>query len=330
MAPASVLAMGNALVDTLIHVDNLELLSRLKLAPGGMTLINRRQLGRLREAAAELPRQRSSGGSAANTIGGLAALGAPSGYIGKVGRDADGRFFTQDLVRHRIQALLLESGSPTGQCLSLIKGDGERTMATFLGAAVELQAADLRPEFFQGYGYFHVEGYLVQNHSLLERALQLAQAGGLRISLDLASYNVVLENLDFLRRMVREHVDILFANEEEAAAFTGQPNPEQALLELSPHCHLAVVKIGKKGSLVRCGDTQHRIICQPAAVVDTTGAGDLYAAGFLYGMINGFDLPRCGRIGSLLAAKVIEVIGTKMTDATWQEIQQSLSALSAL
>ena len=167
--------------------------------------------------------------------------------------------------------------------VALVSPDSERTFATFLGAAVEISASDLKLEDFQGYDYFHIEGYLVQNYDLIETAVKLAKEAGCKVTIDMASYNVVEDNLEFLTRIVKEYVDIVFANEEEAKAFTGK-EPREALDAIAEMTDIAVVKIGSKGSMVKRGDKVYTAGVIKANSIDTTGAGDLYAAGFIYGL----------------------------------------------
>jgi sugar/nucleoside kinase (ribokinase family) len=198
--------------------------------------------------------------------------------------------------------------------------DSERTFATYLGSAIELSANHLSPKIFEDYGYFHIEGYLVQNYDLIRTAIQMAKQAGCRVSLDLASYNVVEENLPFLTEMVENYVDILFANEEEARAFCGK-SAEDALTHLAKCTEYAIVKIGKKGSLVQ-HKNQIEHIGTPSGikVVDTNGAGDAYAAGFLCGMMTGMDLRTCGNLGARLAGEVVQVVGPKLSKSQWQKI----------
>lgn len=177
---------------------------------------------------------------------------------------------------------------------------------------------------FHKYNILHLEGYLVFNQSLTEKTVKLAKAAGMLVSLDLASYNVVEANLGFLQRIIREYVDIVFANEEEARAFTGR-EPEEALAAIGEMAGYAIVKTGPKGSLIRHGAETFRIGAIPVNPVDTTGAGDLYASGFLYGLANDMPLQRCGEIGALLAGNVIEVIGPKMAETTWEVIRKSVT-----
>ena len=316
-----VLGIGNALVDIMTRLEDDSLLEQYKLPKGSMQLVDQDFSKKLTGATQDLNRQRASGGSAANTIHGLARLGVPSGFIGKVGRDELGSFFLEDMKQAGIAPHLLKSQTDSGRAIALVSPDSERTFATFLGAAVELSPEDLTPRLFEGYQYLHLEGYLIQNHELMKRAFELAREKGLQVSLDLASFNVVEANLDFLSTVVREYVDILFANEEEAQAFTGK-QPEAALDELANLCETAIVKVGKDGSFIKRGTEKHRIKPISSKPVDTTGAGDAYAAGFLYGLVHHKGLDQCGSIGSVLAGKVIEEVGAKMDESKWKEIEQ--------
>jgi sugar/nucleoside kinase (ribokinase family) len=324
-----VLGLGNALVDILVRIDDERLLPSLDLPKSCMTLVAVDQVNAIMEKIAHLEQQEACGGSAANTISGLSRLGVGTGYIGKIGRDAYGAFFAEEMRRHGTEARLFYSASQTGRALGLITPDSERTFATYLGAAVELDARDLSAELFKGYDMFHIEGYMVQNHDLAETALRLAKEAGLEVSLDLASHNVVRENLAFLKDMVSRYVDILFANEDESMAFSGKNSPDEALVAISPRGGISVVKLGKNGSLLHRAQERHRVACVPARAVDTTGAGDLYAAGFLYGLIQGYALPVCGRIGSLLSGKVVEVVGAKLSESQWLEVEAALPGLSS-
>jgi len=190
---------------------------------------------------------------------------------------------------------------------------------------VELSAEDLQPSQFQGYDYFHIEGYLVQNHELLKKAVSLAKENDLKVSIDMASYNVVEENKTFLGPIIHDYVDIIFANEEEAKAFTGL-EPASALDKLAEICDIAVVKIGEAGSLIKQGENKYEIGIIEARSVDTTGAGDLYAAGFLYGLTEQYPLDKCGMMGTLLAGNIIEVIGAKMDKERWSNIINAINS----
>jgi sugar/nucleoside kinase (ribokinase family) len=321
-----VLGMGNALVDVLTRIESDSMLEKLDLPKGSMQLVSSAVAASVLTKVDHLERQQASGGSAANTIHGLANLGIETGFLGKVGKDELGQFFRDDLIRHKISPILLESASATGKALALISPDSERTFATFLGAAVELSADDLNKEYFEGYTHFHIEGYLVQNKDLIRKALELAKENRLVISLDLASFNVVEQNLEFLKEMTEKYVDVLFANEEEAKAFTGCSEKE-ALNAMAKLCNIAVLKLGSKGSMIQQNNQISVVGVIPVKSIDTTGAGDLYASGFLYGLINHMDLESCGKIGAILSGHVIEVIGPKMVNETWEQIKTKISQL---
>lgn len=313
-----VLGLGNALVDMMVQIDNDDFLTQNNLPKGSMQLVDYDTSSAVLKAAEGFKKSMASGGSAANTIHGLAKMGVDTAFIGKVGKDDMGNFFKDDLINSKIDSQLLYSENPSGVAAALVSPDAERTFATFLGAAVELTAADLSKEMFQGFDIFHIEGYLVQNHELIETAIHLAKEAGCRVSIDLASYNVVEDNLDFLHKMV-ENVDIVFANEEEAKAFTGM-DPEEALDKIAEEVEIAVVKIGSKGSMVKHQGKIYKAGVIKANSIDTTGAGDLFASGFIYGMSKNLAFDQCAEIGSVIAGNVIEVIGAKMDAARWETI----------
>lgn len=325
-----VLGMGNALVDILMQLKDESVLNQFAFPKGSMQLVDSTMAHKVELATQNYERSQASGGSAANTIHGLANLGIETGYLGKVGRDQYGDFFRQDMQRKNIATQLLESDSASGRALALISPDSERTFATFLGAAVELKAEDLPQGLFTGYAYFHVEGYLVQNRKLIEEALKRAKLDGLIVSLDLASYNVVEENLAFLHEITDKYVDILFANEEEAKAYTGEEDDEKALDHMAKKCEIAVLKKGVKGSLIRHVDKTFKVEVVSAKSIDTTGAGDLYAAGFLYGLLHALPMQKCGQIGALMAAKVIEVVGPKMDEKRWVVIREEIEKITEI
>lgn len=206
-------------------------------------------------------------------------------------------------------------------------GNAERTFAVYLGAALDLVPEDLKPEYFAGHDYFHIEGYLVQNQALIRRAVELAHEAGCVISLDMASYNVVESNNAFLHDIVEKYVDIVFANETESKAFTKIDDPRKALDEIAKLCKIAVVKVGKDGSWVKSGDEVHFIPVWPADTIDATGAGDTYAAGFLYAHALGMPLDICGKVGSIIAAKVVEIIGTKIDIPRWRAAKAEIREL---
>jgi len=315
-----VIGIGNALVDLLTAIENDQILNDLNLPKGSMQLVDGGRMNDSLEATKHLKRTLASGGSAANTIHGLSRLGIETGFIGKIGPDELGKAFSADMIDAGIKPILYSSQNATGTALALISKDSERTFAVHLGAAIELGANDISLGTYNGFQMLHIEGYLVQNHSLIETAVKLAKEAGLTISLDLASYNVVESNREFLKRIISHYVDIVFANEEEAKAFTGK-SPEESLSILASITKIAVVKIGSKGSLIQSGKDVYKVGIITSKPIDTTGAGDLYASGFLYGLSNKLPLNVCGEIGALLAGRVIEVMGPKLNESAWKDIK---------
>ncbi|MCL2098524.1 MAG: adenosine kinase [Bacteroidales bacterium] len=316
-----ILGIGNALVDVLVNLPDDSLLNEFNLPKGSMQHVDEATANNLWNKIQALGTQVVAGGSAANTITGIAQLGLDCKFIGKTGDDDLGHRFAHDQIVNGIQSLLLKSRTATGRCTVSITPDAERTMATYLGAAIELAPEDLNEQMFDGYDYFHIEGYLVQNHALVRRSVELAKAKQQIISLDLASYNVVEQNLEFLRDILHNYVDIVFANEAEAEVFTGK-QPQEALHELAKSCTVAAVKLGRHGSLVKSGDKSYTIAPYPTKAIDATGAGDLYASGFLYAHALGMPLDKCGDIGSYVSDKVVGIIGPKLTEAIWKDIRQ--------
>lgn len=321
--------MGNALTDILAVLPDDTFLKQYHLPKGSMQHVDMATGDKIWQTLKPMGVQYVAGGSAANTITGTAIFGMESGFIGKVGDDELGHLFKSDQEQYGIRSTLLKGRNSSGRAMVFITApNAERTFAVYLGAALELCPEDLKPEYFKGYDYFHIEGYLVQNQNLIRKAVEMAKDAGCIISLDMASYNVVESNEAFLHDIVDRYVDIVFANESEAKAFT-RMEPREALDELARHCGIAVVKIGKDGSMLKQGDEYHYIEAWPAATIDATGAGDTYAAGFLYAHSLGMPLKVCGEVGSIIAAKVVEVIGTKIDIPRWKAAKKEIRELIA-
>lgn len=317
----SVIGIGNALTDMLVNLSNDNVLREYQLAKGSMSLVDSEFQTAISKSLAGLPYSLSLGGSAANTIRAMAQLDIRCGFIGKVGEDNTGEFYVQALRNVGVAPYILHSENKSGKCVSLISPDGERTFVTHLGAALDLTADEIDAAVFDSYDYLYIEGYLVQDHDLIRRTIERAKEHGAKVALDLASFNVVEENRDFLRDIVAKHVDILFANEDEAHAFSGEKEPQKALEYIAQMCELVVVKIGTRGALIKHGEEQvHVGIMAAAKRVDTTGAGDFYAAGFMAGLCKGLTLRQCGTMGAIAAGKVIEVVGTTLSREAWSEI----------
>jgi len=323
---AKVLGMGNALVDIITRIDNDEILKGFGLPKGSMTLVDLDTSNYIHAETAGMPKSKASGGSAANTIHGLAHLGVETGFVGTVGDDDMGKFFKKDMQVNNISPILYRTMNETGRAMALISKDSERTFATYLGAAIELSVDDITHDIFEGYNYFYIEGYLVQNHEMIEKAMRLATQANQKICLDLASYNVVEDNLEFFKQLITKYVDILFANEEEIKALSGK-NPEEGARDLEEMVDLAVIKMGAEGSFCASGGELVRVGVRPSNPIDTTGAGDLYAAGFIYGHMNGQNMETCGKMGAILSGRIIEFIGAKMDEANWEILRREIQAL---
>lgn len=322
-----IIGMGNALVDVLVRIDDDSLLEKLHLPKGSMQLIQEDTLSEIRKYTSGMKIHRSTGGSAGNTVCALAALGANPGFIGKVGQDETGAFFGDTLRQRGVNALLATCDLPSGIASTFISTDGERTFGTYLGAAATLRAEDLSRKMFAGYNYLYIEGYLLQDHDLMLRAVQLAKEEGLQVCLDMASYNVVEAERDFFDQLIVKYVDIVFANESEALAYTGKA-PHEALEEIASKCSIAVVKTGKEGSLLKKGTEVIQLLsCPVDNVLDTTGAGDFYAAGFMYGLTCGYSLEKCVQISTILATAVIQEVGTTLPAKKWDEIKLNIESL---
>jgi len=313
-ADLDVLAIGNALVDVLTHADE-ERVVKLGLVKGTMSLVDEAQARALYEAMG--PGVEISGGSAANTIVGVASFGGRAQYVGKVRDDQLGEVFGHDL---RSTGVLYETpraadGPPTGRCLILMTPDAQRTMGTFLGASSRLGSADIDEHLVARAKIVYLEGYLFdppEAQEAFRKAAAAAHAAGRKVALTLSDPFCVGRHRAAFLDLLEHHVDILFANEAEICALYEVADFDTALAKVRGHCEVAALTRSAKGSVLVGNGTTHVVEAHPVKrVVDTTGAGDLYAAGVLYGLSRGFDLPTCGRLGSLAAAEVISHVGAR-------------------
>lgn len=316
-----ILGIGNALVDMLIRIDNDVILRELSLPKGGMTLIDEQTYEAICLRLKNFSVERSTGGSAGNALLAVAGLGGSATFIGKLGRDENGAFYARERKAQGVIPIeLFDEHLPTGVAMTFVTPDGQRTFATYLGAAADMTAGELKEEWFAACDYFFIEGYLVQNHELIDTAVDMARKSGCKVCLDLASWNIVEEDRDFFRYLLSK-TDMVFANEDEALAMTGEI-PELALAALAEHCETAVVKLGSGGATgMTDGMYVHVSAEEVGRVVDTTGAGDFFAGGFLYRHALGADLKTCLREGTRCAGAVIQVLGTKLDALTWQRLR---------
>lgn len=317
-AKMGVIAVGNALVDVLANASEEfieEQNAKHGMEKGSMTLIEETravELYTLMDNSLE-----TSGGSAANTMAGFASFGGYGGFIGKIADDELGKTFSKDM---KDQGLNFETtplivGAPTGRCLILVTPDAQRTMNTFLGAAVELSPNDIDPDLIAQAQVTYLEGYLFDRDLAKQafiKAAEAAHANGHRVALTLSDpFCVDRHRSDFLR-LVENHVDILFANEDEIKSLFMQENFDDAISAISKHVEVAAITRSEKGAVIVSKGEQVIIDAETVEkVVDTTGAGDQFAAGFLYGFTSGKDLETCGRYGAIAAAEVISHMGPR-------------------
>jgi sugar/nucleoside kinase (ribokinase family) len=309
-----VAAVGNALVDVIAPSSD-DFISDQDLPKGGMTLIDDARAGELYDAMA--PGQETSGGSAANTVAGLSSFGGRAAFIGKTAADQLGQVFAHDIraIGAHFDTPPLTSGAATGRCLINVTPDGQRTMATYLGAANLLGPDDVDPATIEAAKITFLEGYLFTPEDArraFAKAAALARSNDRLIALTLSAGFVVENYRELLVDFIEQQVDILFANEEEITGLFQTKDFDEAVSLARPHVKIAALTCGAQGSVVIGGGETHKVAAEPVGkVVDTTGAGDQYAAGFLYGLSRGRPLNVCGRLGSLAAAEVISHYGPR-------------------
>ncbi|MEC8614113.1 MAG: adenosine kinase [Verrucomicrobiota bacterium] len=317
----SIIGIGNPIVDAIALVDE-SFVSQIDGEKGGMVLVDAPTITNL---IASLPNAAiaAPGGSAGNTLFALARMGASTSFLGKTGNCAEGDFYRESFSKIGGDTSRFKIGDlPNGRCLSLVTPDGERTMRTDLGAAMTLVPEEISVSDFAGCTHAHIEGYLLFNEALMRRVLEYAKKAGCTISLDLASFEVVNVTKSILPDLLRDYVDIVFANEEEGSAYTGIEDDYAAIaLQLAELCEIVAVKVGAHGSYIAHASVVEKIEPMHAAhVIDTTGAGDLWAAGFLYGWSQKYSLAECARLGSILGAAVVQEQGSVLPEHVWQDI----------
>ena len=309
-----VVGIGNALVDVLSHEGD-DFVYRLDLVKGSMTLVDADRATELYEAMSE--RTEMSGGSAANTLAGVASFGGRAGYIGRVREDALGTVFAHDLsaLGVHFDSPRAADGPPTGRCLIVVTPDAQRTMNTYLGASSLLGPEHLDLEMIGAATVTYLEGFLFDRpeaKAAYRLATETAHAAGAKVALSLSDGFCVDRHRDDFAALVAGGVDILFANADEIISLYQVTSFEEALERVRGHCEIACLTRGPKGSVILAGDDQWEVAAHPVdRVVDTTGAGDLYAAGFLYGYTQGLPLDRCGGLGSIAASAVIGHTGAR-------------------
>lgn len=311
-----VFGMCNALYDIQAEVDD-SVLAKLGVEKGTMSLIDEEKQREMVTAVYEHLVNAEPGGSGCNTMIGVAQLGGTACYTSRVGNDEHGDLYRQKLSERGIKPNLGVADGVTGICLVLVTPDAQRTLCTFLGLSRDLRADDVNVEDIRRSKYIYVTGYLwdtdTQKEAVL-RAMSEANRAGVKVALSLSDPFCVNRHKDDFKRILRDHTDVLFGNFTEAQALTDTDNPQDAVRALSEHCDVAIVTLDEKGSLIQSGNDVHEIPVYPVTAVDTTGAGDMYAAGLLYGLTHGLSLDKTGRLASYCAAQVVAKLGPRLEE----------------
>ncbi len=327
-----ILGFGSPLLDLLLTVEE-EFLATIPGGKGGMVMVEPEFITQVCESySGEIVRV--PGGSAGNTVFALARLKVACGMFGKLGSDDNGNFYRTELcsLGGDDSSFALSKELPTGCCLCLVTPDGERTMRPYLGAAVTLQVEDVDALVLEPYDLVHIEGYMLCSNHVLLRLLELANKAGKLVSLDLASYEVVRDYGAGLIELLKSSVDIVFANEDEAKElFKGETLSEEEMVQkMASWCGIAALKLGGRGALIAersSGRVWNIAPTSVSKVVDTTGAGDYWQAGFLYGLAHGCQLDKCGEFGAVLGAEVVQIMGADLPETSWERVIQRFAEI---
>ncbi|MCB1072655.1 MAG: adenosine kinase [Chlamydiales bacterium] len=319
-----VLTLSAAIMDHYFDIteEQLKLITNEK---GGWAPIDRATLTSILSKS-ETVSKMVPGGSGANVSKGLAQLGEKCALIGKVGDDDKGEYYTKKLQDYGVISLFKKGTLPTGEAICLITPDGERTFRTYLGASHSLTDLTFDKELFtHKIRHFHLEGYQLVDQDLVLRMLKLAKKANVTISIDLANVEIVRRNEQFIREILKNYIDIVFCNEREAKALTGLSASESCDM-LAKLCDIAVVTMSERGSWIRRGDTKVYMEALSVKAIDTTGAGDLYASGFLHGYLQGYPLKDCAWIAAFVSSHVVKRIGPEIPKPVWEEIKNQIKA----
>lgn len=318
-----IIAIGNALMDFLIEVDDQYLLE-LNLNKGEFYSLEEEEAKHLLNKISDLTIETVPGGSSANTLKGISFLGGKTIFCSKVGNDVHGEKYIKEMNSLGVKTKINKHESITGHAITFITPDSERTFSVHLGASLKIKKEDVSEEDIKNSKILHVEGYHLgaSTKETVLHVIELAKKHKTLVSLDLANAGVVKKNKETFQNILKK-IDILFANEKEAKALTDL-EPEQAVQELAQKVKIAVVKLGKQGSLICHEGVITYINAFSANAIDTTGAGDTYAAGFLYGYCQGWDLEKAGKLGSLMAARIVEQKGVKINQLNIEELKKEI------
>lgn len=317
-----ILGIGTPIIDHTLMVSN-DILRSLSGSPGGSEPIDSAALRRLLEGSPSPPVS-SIGGSAVNTLKGLSSLGNACTLFGKIGNDPAGEMVRASMTALGVATTLIPVDKPTAQVACLLSPDRDRTMRYCLGAGADLRPEDLTPELFRGMHLVHIEGYLLERTGVVRRAMELAKEAGAQISMDLSSFEIVSKHKAAIIELVSLYTDIVFANTQETLALTGL-DPKRGCTLLKDISDIAVVKMGEQGGWVANAKGEPRFYpAIPTIAVDTTGAGDFFASGFLHGHMLKKDIDICAHYGAVVAAHIIQVVGADLPATEWEAIKMEV------
>jgi len=320
---SKILGIGHALIDIVAEIDDDSILKKYGFAKGSQEHVDKSVFDAFYNELSVDNARYIPGGSAANVLNPLAHLGFKTTFVGAIGDDAWGRMFEEDLQEAGIHYEPLRKEGDTGKVLHLITPDKEKTIIGYTGVNEQLSGEDLNDQYLSGYTHVVVDGFLTSHEGFLQALLEREDLQYARVVFDMASSHIAEGHREFLKKMIKKHVDVLFANDLEAFSYTGN-EPERGIRSMAKDCELVVIKKGSKGSMVQRGAEFYNLSAAPARVVDTTGAGDMYAAGFLYGLLKNYHLTHCGKIASFLASKVLEVEGARLSSEKWRTVKKMI------
>jgi len=315
-----VFGIGNPLIDFLVQIDEDEFLN-FNLAKGTCTVMEEDEIEKISSQLEKYEFTKSPGDATANTITTLGKLGANVVYAGKVGNDEYGLYYEQDLIASKVKPNLNKHAKKTGKAIALVTPDTERTFAVNLGAAYHLEKEDLFEEDLKNSKILHLTGYQLDNETIRStclHAIKIAKENNVKVSIDLADINMINSNKEIMKEIIKD-ADIIFANEQEAIALTGKTGLD-VINEISKNTDLVCIKIGENGSWIKYENTIIKIEPVKTKAIDTTGAGDNYAAGILYGITHNMKIDDAAHLASVLAAKAVSKIGARLSEEELKDL----------
>jgi len=320
-----IIGIGSPLLDVVINIEE-EMLAKLKFKKGSMNLISEKESWKILKKLAHLDQMLALGGSASNTISGANLLGNLTAFLGVVGKDDFGKTYHEKMEKEgTVSCLAYHDDDKTGHVLILITPDGERTMLTHLGASLAFSKMHIKEEEIANSKILHLEAYQLESPDLRKtvmHAIKVAKKNKTLVSIDLSDVGLIQRNKKLFKKIVKEHIDIVFANENEALEFSGEKDSLQALHKISETCNIVVVKLGEKGSLIKKAGKIFQVKPYKVKVENTNGAGDMYAAGILHGIANRLDLQEAGEIASHVSALVVASASARLDKKHFGKIRK--------